>query len=135
MAVEVSISLFGDKIFKRRIQAMRHRAKNMSPVLSKIGDQWLDIVEEQFATEGARGGSPWEKLARETKFQRGSAHPILVRSGDLLIEMTNPQNLHVTDDEISLDLPNDVVARAHQGGYYNVKAGHSVPARDRKSVV
>jgi hypothetical protein len=129
MATEVSISLFGDKLFRRRILAMRHRARNMSPVLSKIGDQWLDMIEEQFATEGVRGGTPWEKLSRETKFRRGSSHPILIESGGLLIEMTNPENLHVSLALISLELPNDVVAQSHQKGYYNVRAGKQVPAR------
>lgn len=129
MATEASITLFGDKFFRRRILAMRHRAKNMSPILNKIGDDWLNITEEQFATEGARGGVPWTKLARDTKFRRGSAHPILIETGDLLIEMTNPENLRVSDDEITLHLPNDIVARSHQYGYHNVRAGHDVPAR------
>jgi phage gpG-like protein len=129
MATEVSISLFGDKVFKRKILAVRYRAKNMSPVLGRIADQWLDIIEEQFTTEGARGGNPWTKLSRETKLRRGSAHPILVETGDLLIEMTDPGSVKVTDDEIRMELPRDVVARSHQHGFFNTRAGRSVPAR------
>ena len=129
MATEVSITLFGHKFFQRRIRAMRYRARDMSPVLERIGDEWLDIIEEQFSTEGARGGTPWRALSRETKFRRGSAHPILIDTGDLLLETTDPSNIRVTDDEVTLDLGREVVARSHQYGFQNQKANRSVPAR------
>lgn len=131
MAVQVSISLFGDEFFRRRIWAIRHRARDLSPILRRIGDEWLGMVEEQFATEGARGGSPWAPLARDTKLRRGSAHPILVETGDLLIHMTDPDNLNVSDGELSLHLPatERTKAEAHQYGYENVRAGKHVAAR------
>jgi phage virion morphogenesis protein len=131
MAVEVKITMFGDAYFRRKILAIRHRAKNMGPVLKRIADEWLDVIEEQFASEGSRGGTPWAKLSRDTRFHRGSAHPILVDSADLLLHMTNPENLHVSDDEITLHLPasREVVAASHQYGFFNVRAGHEVPAR------
>lgn len=131
MAVEVRISLFGDKFFRRRILAVRHRAANMHPVLNKIGDDWLNIIEEQFATEGARSGTPWAQLARDTKLGRGSAHPILVDTADMLLGMTDPENLHVSDDEVTLHLPSNrrVAAESAQYGFHNVRADKDVPAR------
>lgn len=129
MATEVSITLFGDRVFRRKILAVRHRARNMSPVLERIADEWLDIIEHQFATEGVRSGTPWAKLSRETKFRRGSAHPILVDTGRLLVEMTDPSNVNVSDDEISMNMPGDVVARSMQHGFYNARANKQVPAR------
>lgn len=131
MAESISIQLFGDELFKRRIMAMRYRARNMSPVLNDIAEDWLAITEEQFATEGKRSGRPWAPLERETYLRRGSKHPILVDSGELLIEMSGPDNIDVSDDSITMTLPEEVreVAEAHQYGFFNVAAGKQVEAR------
>jgi hypothetical protein len=131
MAEEVKITVLGDEIFRRKILAMRYRARNMSPVLHSIKDEWLGQIEEQFATEGLRGGRKWAPLARDTVLRRGSAHPILVRSGDLLINVTDPEHIHVSDHELKLELPPEIetVAASHQYGFFNARAGKEVPAR------
>lgn len=131
MAEEAVIQLFGDKFFKRKIQAMRYRSRNMSPVLSDIAEDWIVITEEQFATEGARSGHPWAQLARDTYLHRGSKHPILVWTGDLLIEVTGPDNVDVTDDSVTMTLPENIrdIGEAHQYGFTNARTGRPVPAR------
>lgn len=131
MATGVSIQLFGDELFRRRIQAMRYRARDMSPILAEIGDDWIQIAEEQFDTEGRRGGKAWKALARETKFNRGSAHPILIHFGDMFDAIITPSNIHVTDDSVTMRLPirQHQKAEAHQYGFYNVAAKKHVPAR------
>lgn len=131
MAESVRISIFGDVVFRRRILAMRYRARNMRPVLEEIGEAWADIIEDQFASEGARGGRRWDKLKLSTIFQRGSAHPILVNSSDMLIEMTDPSNFRATDESVYLSLPPEIEERAsaHQYGFMNSLTGTYVPAR------
>lgn len=130
MSVAISFTLLGDEVFADDIEQMGRRAGNMSPVLSKIKDQWIDWVEEQFATEGKRSGHPWAQLQRDTVFRRGSAHPILVRSADLLLEATDDNNYVVNDANIFL-FARDEVSRYgefHQSGFTS-RAGNPVPAR------
>jgi phage gpG-like protein len=131
MATGVSIELFGDEFFRRRIQAMRYRARDMSPILKEIGNDWQDITEEQFDTEGRRGGAAWKQLARETKFNRGNAHPILIHFGDMFDALITPGNIHVTDSSVTMRLPlrERTKAEAHQFGFFNVMANKDVPAR------
>lgn len=131
MAESVSIHLFGDTFFRRRITAMRYRARDMSPVLDDIAQDWVAAMEEQFATEGKRSGHAWAPLARDTYLRRGSKHPILVETGEMLIEMTGEDNIDVTDDSITMHLPSGVEERAaaHQFGFVNDRTGQPVPAR------
>jgi hypothetical protein len=137
MAEDIAINVFGDQQFRLKIMAMRGRAADMSPVLESIGDDWLDIVEETFASEGRRIlGRPWAPLARETVVQRGSSHPILVDTAEMLVEMTDPANIRISGQEITMDLPGvmessgvGVRAESHQYGYWNQQAEREVPAR------
>lgn len=132
MAESVSIKLFGDDFFRRKILAMRFRAADMSPVLRNVGELWTDIIEDTFASEGVRIlGHRWRKLQPSTISRRGSAHPILVDSAEMLIEMTGPESVRVSDDSVTLELPENVETKAvsHQFGYHNALTGTDVPAR------
>lgn len=130
MANAVKIDIFGDELFRRRILASRHRARDMSPVLHKIGLKWVGWIEEQFATEGARGGEKWRRLERSTVLRRGSAHPILIDSANLLLDLTDPEHINVSDDTLTLDLPehSDFIGGLHEHGFPHSR-GAPVPAR------
>lgn len=132
MAVAIDIKMFGDRQFIRRIRAMRYRARNMSPVLQEVGEDMLDIIEEQFETEGRRSGSRWKELSFWTVQKRGSAHPILVDNANLLLEVTDESNLLVTDDSVTVQIRDPklaTIAESHQYGYRNSLTGNLVPAR------
>lgn len=131
MAVKVSITLHGDEHFVRTIRAMRFRSMDMEPVLDHIGEDWIDIVEEQFGTEGGRLGKKWAALKLDTKIKRGSAHPILIDSGDMFQEFITPSNVKVTHDNVTYELPDGEreKAEAHQYGFVNAHTGRPVPAR------
>lgn len=118
MSAEVSLHLFGDEVFRHRLQNIADRTDNMSPAHEKIRDKWIIWFEEQFATEGRRFGTPWEQLKLETAAKRGSAHPILVDSADLLIHVTDPESFQVDDDGISFkpSEPVDEYGKFHQSG-------------------
>lgn len=130
MATEISIMVFGDEFFTRRLRAVRYRARNLSPVMDEIADQWADIIDQQFETEGARGGTPWKQLERDTYLKRGSKHPILIDKGDLF-DSAGRDNISVSDDEITIDWSEgqEEKGEAHQYGYFNVRAGRFVEAR------
>lgn len=132
MAVEVSINIFGDDMFRRGIRRMAFRAIDMKPVLHFVKDDWLRLTEEQFATEGARSGHPWKQLDSSTISRRKSAHPILVETADMLLNVTDPDHINVHDDGVLMELPfGEVLDRAesHQYGYVNALTGKPVPAR------
>lgn len=131
MATSVKITILGDDLFRRKIQAMRWRARDMSPILQEVGEDMIDVIEEQFATEGARSGRRWRQLMESTVRRRGSAHPILVETGSLLIEASGPDNINVSDDEVSISLPESVQTRAaaHQYGFTEARGGQHVAAR------
>lgn len=105
MADEVKIEMFGDVFFRRRLRKLAFRAMDMRPVMHDIGDDMLQIIEEQFATEGARSGHKWAELRFDTISRRGSAHPILIDSGDMFLEVTDPANKRVTHDSVTINFP------------------------------
>jgi hypothetical protein len=131
MAERVSIELFGDEHFRRRIIATRYRARNMSPVLGDIGRDFQDIIKHQFDTEGARSRRPWKQLTDFTVMRRGSAHPILRDSGAMYAELIDPMNLFVDDNSVAIILSphEEAKAESHQHGYHNAMTGRDVPAR------
>jgi hypothetical protein len=133
MPESVSIKVFGDDHFRHKIQKMSLRALDAEPVMHSIGHDFLDIVEEQFATEGARGGRPWAQLKFDTITRRGSAHPILVDSGDMLIEMTGPDNLDISSDSVELKLPANILQKA-EAAQYGFAAPNGKPVRPRRMV-
>lgn len=75
------------------------------PVAARLGREWF---REQFDSEGAWGGDPWEELAPSTVAQRGSAHPILddtgamKRAASYARRVATPQTLelHVDDPKV-----------------------------------
>jgi hypothetical protein len=129
MPEQVKITVFGDDHFVNKMRRMAFRALDAEPVMRSIGQDFLDIVEEQFATEGARGGRPWAQLKFDTITRRGSAHPILVDSGDMLIEMTGPDNLDVSSDSVELKLPANILQKAESAQYGFTAHGKTVRPR------
>lgn len=119
MSIHLHIELFGETAFEYEILNVGKRAMNMSPILSKIAEDWRDRIENQFATEGAVGESgKWTKLAFATIKDRGSAHPILIRNADLFLQATDEQLWRVTDDGIEIDMSEEQerIGGFHQSG-------------------
>lgn len=122
---DVVIILLGDEVFADYLEDVGDRGVSLRPVMTSVIDKIVDWTEEQFATEGARSGNAWEQLARDTIFRRGSAHPILVRDADLLIQTTDESNFTATDDTIELSLPE----REDEIGFYHQHGTVRMPAR------
>lgn len=136
MAVEVDLRIFGARAYQLRLQALAHRANNMSPVLHHIGEAWLRWNEEQFGTEGRRYlGRKWTKLNFDYLKRRGPG-TILFRFGGLFDAVTSEENLRVTDSSVSFDLDGDMnrLGDWHQRGTSKMPARPvvSFTAADRK---
>jgi hypothetical protein len=62
-----------------------------SAALEAVADDLRQMIAEQFATEGAAGGTPWAPLAPSTLRQSGRARVgILYATGALLGSLTDP---------------------------------------------
>lgn len=130
MAVEVSIEMFGDLLFRYEIRDMRRRATDMGPVMESIGGDIQTHIEHAFQTEGAWGGDKWAQLTIEYAASRGSAHPILIRDGDLLLEMTNPESVSVSDDSVTVEIPEHIKMKAESAQYgFTSRAGKHIAPR------
>lgn len=130
MADAVSIKVFGDEHFRHKIQKMSLRAAHAEPVMDAIGHDLITIIEEQFDTQGGRGGHPWKKLEIETIARRGSAYPILIDTGELFDELITPGHIHTSDSSVELKLPEAVLQKAESAQYgFTSRAGKKIRPR------
>jgi hypothetical protein len=82
------ITIRGADTVSTKFERMSRRAKYISPeAWEEVGTYLSGIEAEQFATEGARLGTPWQPLAPSTirdRLKHGfMPGPILIRTGDL----------------------------------------------------
>lgn len=59
----ISITVTGEEKVARRIMRVGDRGYDMRPVLELISDDWDRIADDQFETEGRRGGRRWHGLS------------------------------------------------------------------------
>jgi len=84
--VVIRAQLVGAKRVKDRLEGMVIRAADPSPIWEKIHDYLMGISEEQFLTEGGRGGEAWADLVTSTveaKMREGMRPEILRREDTL----------------------------------------------------
>jgi phage gpG-like protein len=79
---KVTIKVFGDTQFSRKLMRYGLRATEAAPVMESLGFFLSKVSKEQFQTEGARSGKPWTPLQSSTVARKGSSE-ILVDSGAL----------------------------------------------------
>lgn len=75
----------GLKNVRRRLQGIEDRASDLRPAWPRVQTYLADVEDEQFATTGARLGTPWTPLKPEYqlwKVARGGRPP-LVLTGSL----------------------------------------------------
>lgn len=68
---------------ERGLQAFEQSLADHTPALAAIAGDIREMIEEQFATEGRAGGTPWAPLAPSTRRRRRSASSILDSTGAL----------------------------------------------------
>lgn len=84
------------------------------------------VVIPSVATNFKSGGRPpWKALAETTVLDRGSAGPILVRTGKLFSAAISVGNWELTNDSLSIDSLDDKVSYAG----YNQQGTRRMPAR------
>lgn len=101
------------------LESFQNSLADNSPALKLIADDFREMVSEQFASEGAAGGTPWAELARSTLRSRRGSSGILNSTGALLASLTDSDSEgHVEEtDGQSLSIGSSVpYALFHQTG-------------------
>ncbi len=100
MPLHASLTLFGEDEFAREIIGVGARAVQARPAFDAVGWELVRIQREQFDTEGARSGHPWEPLAESTIAAKGN-DVILVDHGILRDSFIpgDPYNVFEVDDD------------------------------------
>jgi phage gpG-like protein len=78
----VQIKVFGDVQFSRKLMRAGFRAEAAQPLMESLAFFLSRISKEQFESQGARSGQPWQPLAPSTVARKGH-DTILVDSGAL----------------------------------------------------
>jgi hypothetical protein len=85
------VIVLGDAVAERELYFIGDRAVDLRPAWLDISGYLQDITKEQFATEGARGGSAWPELNNKyafSKWNRGERLEILRASDAMYKELT-----------------------------------------------
>lgn len=130
MATEVTIEMFGDVHFRYMLRKVARRAIDAQPVMRSIGEDFLAMIENRFQHEGGVVDK-WAQLTIEYASKRGSAHPILVDSGDMLLALTDPENIDVARDGVAFKIPTSQRQKAESAQY----GFHTVDSGSRESTV
>lgn len=140
MSVEIKLVLNDEEQARvdRIIDQLVLKAKDISGALSNIGESLLQTTYDRFTTQTDPAGNKWQSLSALTINLRGSAGPILNRTGRLKGSI-----VYQVDGNILKLGPNTVDAAVHQFGATIVprdKKALRIPARNgnlflKKSVI
>ncbi|MBI0177573.1 phage virion morphogenesis protein [Bartonella apis] len=113
MAVEIKLVLTDGEQQRvdRVLDHLLEKAKDVSGALANVGEALLETTFERFQTQTDPQGNKWQPLSELTKKLRGSAGPILNRTGRLKGSIV----YQVNGDVLQLG-PNTVDAAVHQFG-------------------
>lgn len=131
----IRAQLVGAKRVKDRLEGMVIRAADPSPIWEKIHDYLMGISEEQFLTEGGRGGEAWADLVTSTveaKMREGMRPEILRREDTLFDSLASEGNFHVkkiTPDSLLFGT-SDPIGVFHQEGTIHLPARPPIALTD-----
>lgn len=118
--IELEAKVEGVSAVSARLGRVERQLKDWRPLWEKIRGDFIAIEREQFATQGARGGSAWRPL--EPGYARWKAtvrpgKPILQFDGDLLESFTGGADFiyRPTADSVTLG-SSEFKAQYHQSG-------------------
>lgn len=93
--VSVHVEVLGDEVVERTLYFIGDRAVDLRPAWVEISGYMQDVAREQFQSQGARSGHPWEPLSNKYmfwKWNHGQRLEIL-RAGDKMYdELTGAGN-------------------------------------------
>ena len=116
----VTFTMLGDVVLARGISRYGDAVRDFSPVWDQIRNDFHRIEGEQFATEGARSGSPWAPLSptyEAWKQKHFPGRPILQLTGMMWGEFGVGVGMQTTIEPMKLTMtPSMQRAIYHQQG-------------------
>src|SRR5438034_273641 len=86
---------------EQALESFQNLLADNSPALKIIADDFREMIREQFASEGAAGGTPWAGLAPSTLRAPRAGSGILNSTGALLASLTDPDSAgHIEETEV-----------------------------------
>lgn len=114
----LSFEIEGEKQLSRMLLAGEKAIEDLGPAFDVIGERLQVAVREQFASQGARGGTRWTRLSEpygEWKRRNFPGRPILVRTGGMKGAMLSPQAVTTSRHRLVYE-PRVDYAGPHQAG-------------------
>lgn len=119
--MRIDVEVFGDSQVDRELLKYQDRADDMTPALQFLADDFYEMEQRQFASQGGFASAGWAPLSPTYAAQKAAAFPgkgILEATGDLLESLTRPGVRAIRDispDElhVATRVP---YARFHQTG-------------------
>jgi hypothetical protein len=87
----VEVTVLNERTMRDMLSDMRLRARDLTPVWVRFGDNVARHIGETFATQGASVGNPWAPLTpayAAWKLARVGPRPVLVLFGNLIKGLT-----------------------------------------------
>lgn len=85
---------------EQALESFQNSLADNAPALKLIADDFREMIREQFASEGAAGGTPWAELAPSTLRARRGRSGILNSTGALLASLTDADSAgHVEETD------------------------------------
>ena len=116
----VSFELLGERHYDRAFETLGDESRDMHEPLGQVGELILDIVDDQFETEGAAHlGRRWQPLSPAYAKWKARHYPgrkILIRTGAMRREMVARRSLTVRSDTLIYAPKHEDIASYHQGG-------------------
>jgi phage gpG-like protein len=105
----LEVKIFGTERVNRQLFRGALAVGNMQPALEEVADDMMYAIQQNFNSQGRRGGGSWKFLDKNTineKARKGQEPFILIATGALYDSMTqrgdSNQRLEVTDHYVSL---------------------------------
>jgi len=121
----------GERQVSRAFTAMEADVRDMSEPLGAIGRLIREAIGEQFGSEGARGGAPWQPLSPQYEAWKEAHYPgrpLLVQTGAMRREMLGESAFRVTPERLVYE-PSTASATHPEIAGYHQRGSSPNPAR------
>lgn len=127
--MRIDIDVFGVETVRSDLLRFEDRADSPGPFLAAVAQDFYELQERAFATEGASSGGRWAPLSPRYATHKASRYPgktILRRTDALYRSLTGPfsefSTFRLTDDEV-------LMATRHPAAVPHAQGTSRMPAR------
>lgn len=93
--MDFNLNIYKADLLRSKISRFTDQIKNWKPLFERLGDEFSDIMREQFASEGAHASGGWKPLVKwyaDWKEKNYPGRSILVQTGDMADSLISKSN-------------------------------------------